>query len=50
MINGLKIIPNTLLEEFRAHIDFDLVEAISTKSAIAIPFDYFSFHNTSVAL
>lgn len=50
MINGLKIIPNTLLEEFRAHIDFDLVEAISTKSAIAIPFDYFSFHNSISAV
>ena len=50
LINGLKIIPNTLLEAFQAHIDFDLVEAISTKSATAIPFDYFNFYNSISAV
>lgn len=42
----LKIIDNSLLEEFKSSIEFDIVRLIEEKNDEVIPVDYFEFYNS----
>ncbi len=46
MVEGLKIVENGLLKDFKDQIDFNPLEILTKKSQEKLPFDYFQFYNS----